>query len=154
MSKQHNESLWQQLPAEKKQEIQQYLSGLRNGQANQPAPKAKSGFSLKGYVRCELAKADKEAFAQWELSQEVTDSLGVLLSLVDSGYILKIGESQEGYQASLSAVSCTGDWNGYVLTAHASSPVRATALLVYKHSIMLTSDWSVAIAPAGEEVLR
>ena len=154
MSREHNESLWQQLPAEQKKAITQHLTGLRNGPPAMVQPKAKAGFALKGYIRCELAKTDKEAFAEWEKSAQASECMMALLALVDSGYILKVAENSEGYQASLSAASVTGDWNGYVLTAFASSPIRATMLLLYKHQIMMAGSWELFTAPSGEDVLR
>ena len=154
MAKQHNETLWQQLPEAQKREITQHLAGLRNGPAPVGVPKAKAGFALKGYVRCELAKSDKEAFADWEKVAQVSESVMAILELADSGYIFKLGENSDGYQASLSAVSVVGDWNGYVLTAFASSPIRATMLLLYKHQVMMAGSWELFTAPSGEDVLR
>jgi hypothetical protein len=129
--------------------------------AELPAPastkqqsKAKNGFTLRGYVRCELAAADKEGFGVWEGAQEPGATLGQLVAEVDSGYLLKLGEAEKGYQASLCAATTGREWDGYVLTAHASSGVRATALLVFKHCVLMQRDWTAWTVEDGEDFLR
>lgn len=116
--------------------------------------KGKGGFTLKGYVRCELAASDKEGFTTWEAEQDPAAILGQLVAEVDSGYLLKIGEAEKGYQASLCAATTDKGWDGYVLTAHASSGVRASALLVYKHCVLMQRDWTAWTVDDGEDFLR
>jgi hypothetical protein len=116
--------------------------------------KGKNTFNLKGYVRCELSAADKEAFKAWEITQVDIGTLDILIKTVDSGYLLKVGEQGAGYQASLCAATTSKEWDGYVLTAHASTAIRATTLLVYKHVILMGEDWSAWLAEGGEDFFR
>lgn len=130
------------------------MQALPPVQAAKNGKPGKGGFSLRGYVRCELAASDKDGFTVWEQAQEPAATLGQLVGEVDSGYILKLGEAEKGYQATLCAASTGRDWDGYVLTAHASSGVRAAALLVYKHCVLMQRDWTAWTAEDAEDFLR
>jgi len=118
------------------------------------ARQGKGGFTLRGYVRCELSSSDKEGFRSWEQENSAVDVLDLLIKSVDSGYLLKLGEQGQGYQASLCAATTSNDWNGYVLTAHASSAARAAMLLIYKHQVLMACDWSPWLADEGEDFFR
>jgi hypothetical protein len=154
MAKQPPVKAWADLTKAEQEIIRRSLLQGRDELEKRAAAKTKSSFTLKGYVRCELAASDKEAFKAWEAAQDDAECLGQLVKVVDSGYLLKVGESGQGYQASISAATTGTDWDGYVLTAHASSCGRAIALLVYKHLVLMESDWSAWVAEGGEDFFR
>lgn len=147
--------LWDDLSPVERKLIAKSLKELpaqQQERANGKSPK--STFQLKGYLRCELAAADKEAFKAWDSDQAPGSVGGSIISLADSGYLVKLGESGNGFQASLCAATTNKEWEGYVLTAHASSAVRAASLLLFKHSVMMQSDWSPWLAEDSEDFLR
>lgn len=148
------QSLWDSLPPAEKKRIAAELKHKAETMPVKPAKKNGSAFSLVGYVRCELSSADKTAFKQWETVDNVNRALEALVKLADSGYVVKLGANEPGYQASLSAASTGMAWDGYVLTAHAGTASRAAALLVYKHEILMAGDWSPWIDAGGEDSFR
>src|SRR5579864_8872042 len=93
--------LWEQLPKADQEKVKRALQE-KNRQEVKPAPK-KGQFQLRGYLRCDLSASDRESFKEWEASLEGLGWLDKLLKDVDSGYLLKMGESGQGFQASLSA---------------------------------------------------
>lgn len=113
-----------------------------------------NGFTLKGYVRCELSAADKDGFKSWEAEHSSVEVLDQLIKSVDSGYLLKLGENGNAFQASLCAATTSTDWDGYVLTAHASSASRAAMLLIYKHDVLMQRDWNPWLQEEGEDFFR
>lgn len=153
-SKQGTLSAWDGMPKVEQEQVKKALAALPAPSPKSGAAKAKGGFTLRGYVRCELAAADKQGFTTWESAQEPGGVLGRLVAEVDSGYLLKLGEAEKGYQASLCAATTGRNWDGYVLTAHASSGVRAAALLVYKHCLLMERDWTAWTVEDGEDFLR
>lgn len=157
MSEQKSEAgfkAWSALSKAEQEAIKKDLK-RKADEGNAPARKNnKSSFALKGYVRCELAVADKAAFVAWESEHEAGESLDLAIKAVDSGYLLKLGESGNAFQASLCAATTGKDWEGYVLTAHASSGARAITLLMYKHCILMEEDWSAFMADEGEDFFR
>jgi hypothetical protein len=154
-SKQGELTAWASLPKAEQEKLRKQMAAMPEPVSQAKANgKGKSGFNLKGYVRCELAAADKDAFNAWEQLQEPGAVLGQLVAEVDSGYLLKLGEAEKGYQASLCAATTGREWEGFVLTAHASSGVRAAALLVYKHCVLMVRDWTAWTTDDGEDFLR
>lgn len=149
-----NLSLWDQLPKAEQQRLTRMMADKAAEPARQNGQKRSSGFNLKGYVRCELSSADKEAFKAWEGSHTNVECYERLIKAGDSGYLLKIGDSGNGHQASLSAANTGQYWDGYVLVAHASTSARAAMLLVYKHEVLMQSDWSQFLSDEGEDMLR
>jgi len=147
-------SKWEALPKAEQESIKKKLKALPDPEAAKPAKPAKNGFQLKGYVRCELAAADKEAFKAWEEGLGDESRLGALIGLVEDGYLFKLSDTGSSFQASLCAASTDRPWNGYVLTAHASYAVRAARLLLYKHEIMMQGDWTAFMAEEGEDFIR
>jgi len=150
----HEPTLWESLPKKEQERVRQHLEKMRTESPKQAANGRNGGFSLKGYVRCELSKSDKAAYVEWEAGHSDTECYGVLVKLADSGYLLKVGESGNGHQASLSAYSTGNAWDGYVLVSHASNAQRAVMLLVYKHTVLLDADWEAFIGDGGEEDFR
>lgn len=147
-------SMWETLPKAEQEAVRKALGRLNNQEPTKP-PKAKAGtFQLKGYVRCELSSADKDAFREWESSHANGDVWDQLIKACDSGYLVKMGESGQGAQASLSALSTEHGWDGYVLTAHAATAARAAALLVYKHAVLMLCDWQPWVDESGEDFFR
>ena len=151
---QHVPSLWEQMPKEEQERIRKHLNGLRPEPPKKQERNGNGGFRLIGYARCELSGSDKEAFKEWEIEHSAEWAYGVLVKLVDSGYLLKLGEQGTGFQASLCAAATGKPWEGYVLVAHAGSGARAALLLVYKHEILMRGDWEPFIAETGEDALR
>lgn len=149
-----NMKSWASLSKVEQRQIMMHLESLKDSQPVKPQKTAKGTFNLKGYVRCELSAADKDAFKLWEDVQSDAAMYDALVKAVDSGYMLKAGEGKESYQATLSAADTGQDWDGYVLTAFASSPGRALALLVYKHSVLMQQDWSAWMTEGGEDFIR
>lgn len=147
-------SLWDQLPKEEKQRIMRTLSEKRDETPKQAAAKKAGGFQLKGYVRCDLSASEKEAYKAWEEAHGNVECYDRLIKAVDSGYLLKVGENGSGFQASLCAASTGCAWDGYVLSAHAGHAARAAMLLVYKHEVLMLSDWSQFLGDEGEDSFR
>lgn len=148
-------SLWDNLPKAEQERIKRQLK-----ETSETIPvkgeKGKKGstFQLKGYVRCELSAADKEAFASWEEQFSNVQCYDALIKAADSGYIVKVSPSGVGFQATLSAVETDAGWDGFVLTAHAGHAARAMMLLVFKHEMLMRGDWSAWMADDEETLLR
>lgn len=151
----HEPSLWDKIPKDEQARITKHLNSLRQEPIKRDSRNGNGGgFHLVGYARCELSVSDKEAFKEWETDHAPEWAYGVLVKLVESGYLLKIGEQGNGFQASLCAATTGRPWEGYVLVAHAGSGTRAALLLVYKHEILMRGDWESFIADVGEDALR
>lgn len=147
-------SLWDQLPKAEREKITRELEAKRN-----ESPKAQNGrrggsFQLKGYVRCELSKSEKEEYKAWEEATSNVQCYERLIKLADSGYLLKVGDTGNGFQASLCAATTGKPWDGYVLVSHAGHAARAVMLLVYKHEVLMQSDWSGFLSEEGEDSFR
>lgn len=147
-------SLWDQLPKEERERITQALKERAKEPVKQNGKARNGSFQLKGYVRCELSATEKEAFKAWESEHSNVECYERLIKAADSGYLLKVGESGDGFQASLCASSTGKPWDGYVLVAHAGHAARASMLLVYKHEVLMQQDWEPWLGGEGEEMLR
>ena len=148
-----NPSLLDDMSKEEKTAMKANMAKLQA----QPMPKRDDKvrqFQLKGYVHCDLAKADRASFEAWENSALPGDLFDAIAKLADSGYIFKVAEGKEGYQSALSAVTVHDEVNGYVLTAFASSADRAIKLLLFKHLVLMESDWAPFIGTAESDFLR
>lgn len=142
---------WAELTKAEQRQIAMHLQSLEKTVDVKVPVKPKGQFSLKGYVRCELSSADKDAFRLWEELQSTGSIWEQVVGLVDSGYLFKSGSGKDGFQASLSASDTGSSWDGYVLTAFASDAGRAIALVIYKHAVLMQSDWSAWMAePEGD----
>lgn len=146
--------LWSQLPKAEQERIRKDLLAKRL--EVQPGAKTDrgTGFQLKGYVHCDLAKSDKEAFKQWRSGQPAEIGAIFLLRMADSGYLVKIGEGKDGMCATVSAADVRPEVNGYVLSAFASDADTAMTLLCYKHDVLMAQDWQPFMEPGGEDFLR
>jgi len=147
-------SLWHQMPKADQQKALREMKRQEREKPLQAPPKKNGAFTLKGYIRCELSASDKEAFKEWETQQDESATMGVLVKVVDSGYLLKVGENGSAYQASLCAASTGREWDGYVLTAHAGTGIRAATLLVFKHEILMQREWTAWMTDESEDALR
>lgn len=147
-------SAWDKLPKSEQEQVKKRLKSIPEKGEQKPSKPAKSNFQLKGYVRCELSSADKDAFKLWEQDEDVINVNGRMIDIVEDGYLLKVGDTGSGFQASLSANTTGKPWDGYVLTAHASYAKRAIWLLWYKHSIMMEGDWTSWMSEDGEDFIR
>jgi hypothetical protein len=147
-------SAWERLPKADQEKIKRQLKSIPEKDNNSAKPKPKNGFQLKGYVRCELSSADKDTFREWESGEDIINVNGRMIDLVEDGYLLKVGDTGNGYQASLCASATGKAWEGYVLTAHASYAKRAVHLLWYKHAMMMEGDWSAWMSDEGEDFIR
>jgi hypothetical protein len=108
-------------------------------------------FKFKGYVRCELARSEKEDFLQWRDLND--DSLfGLMCEMVGKGYNISIKASgaRDGYNAVMSDVEATNEYAGYVLSAFGKTVEGSVAALLYKHNVKLDADWGNAV-DEGEE---
>lgn len=147
-------SLWDQLPKDEQERIKRKLEQTPEPNGKKPKAAGRGGFDLKGYLRCELSMADKDAFKAWELEHVAADCLDRLIKVCDSGYLFKLGEAGQGFQASLCAASTSHTWDGYVLTAHAGDAGRAAALLWFKHEVLMSGDWSAFLVEEGDDFMR
>lgn len=145
---------WSSLSKAEQKQIALHLTGLERTVDVKPPARQKGQFQLRGYIRCELSSADKDAFRLWEELQAADALYNRVVALVDGGYLFKSGAGKDGYQASLSALETAQAWDGYVLTAFAGAAGRAIALLVYKHAIMMQEDWSAWLEEPGEDFIR
>lgn len=150
----HVPSLWEQLPKHEQERLKLLMATPNQVSQKRVAVNGNGGFKLVGYVRCELSVSDKQAYREWEPLHTDAECYAILVKLVDSGYLLKIGESGNGYQASLCAATTGRPWDGYVLVSHAGSGSRAAMLLVYKHEVLLNGDWEAFIDDNGEDSFR
>lgn len=148
------DSDWHKLPKSEQEQIKRKLKALPEKQEQKPAKNSKNSFQLRGYVRCELSAADKEAFKVWEQEHGADIAYGRLIDLVESGYLFKVGDTGSGFQATLCAATTNKPWEGYVLTAHASYAARAARLLLYKHETLMEGDWSAWMTDEGEDFIR
>src|SRR5690348_14368823 len=144
-------TLWESLSKKEQQALVKQMNRLREQEPVKGQPAKKNGFNLKGYIRCDLSASDKEAFKVWEVGHPAEECFGLLVKAADSGYLLKVGEAGQGGLASLSAATTGQPWDGFVLTAHAGSAVRAAVLLVYKHSVLMEGDWQAWMTEEGED---
>jgi hypothetical protein len=147
-------SLWDNLPKKERERITRELLSKRE---SKPAPEAKRRngvFNLRGYARCELSASDKEAFRLWEETVSLETCLSNALAAATDGYLLKLGATGNGYQASYSAATTEKPWDGYVLVAHAGTAERVVKLLTYKHEVLMEKDWADWLGEEGEDALR
>lgn len=147
-------SAWDNLPKAEQEKVKKHLKSLPEKEAAKPSKNGKASFNLRGYIRCELSSADKDAFKAWESSDDVINVIGRLIDIVESGYLLKVGDTGSNFQASLCAATTNKPWEGFVLTAHASYAKRAVYLLWYKHVMMMEGDWSAWLTEDGDDLLR
>lgn len=147
-------SLWDQLPKEEQERIKRQLHNTPEPNGKRPKSNGKGGFELRGYLRCELSAADKDQFREWEQTSAAEQCMDRLIKAVDSGYLLKVGEAGQGFQASLCAASTSHTWDGFVLTAHAATAGRAAALLVFKHEELMQGDWTAWLTDEGDDWMR
>lgn len=145
---------WDDLSPQEQKMLTKDLLSRGKPEPKQKQPKRNGSFDLRGYVRCELSASDKDAFREWEKDQDSQAIFGRLVKACDSGYLLKVGQVGQGAQASLCAASTDREWDGYVLVAHAGDATRAAMLLVYKHEVIMRSDWQEWLAEEGEDALR
>ena len=150
----HEPSLWDQLPAAERARVQKELADKLKQEPTKKGQKKNGQFELRGYARCELAIADKEAFKAWEEGASVPDVLLQLVTCCEDGYLLKCGYAGSSYTASLSAHTTSQDWDGYVLTAHAGGAARAAMLLWYKHAVLMSKTWSEWVGEDDGDSLR
>lgn len=150
----HEPTLWESLPAEQRQAIERELKAKSKQPIGKEQPKKNGQFQLKGYVRCELSQSDKEAFREWEQSYTPVQAFERLVKAADSGYLLKVGQTGTGAQASLCAAWTEQPWDGFVLVAHAGNASRAAMLLVFKHEVIMQSSWDGWLSEEGEDALR
>lgn len=151
---QGNMKQWADLSGKEKQEMMNFLKKMRE-EPSAPVKQAPiKQFQLKGYVRCELAKGDRDNFDSWSADLTVDKLFGSMLAMADNGYIVKLGPQENGFSASVSAWQTHSPNDGYVLTAHAGDPKRAWALLVWKHEVIMAADWALWIGDGEGEFLR
>jgi len=150
----NQQKLWKDLSASEQRSIAALLKNERNENQPRLKPQRPPSFQLKGYVRCELSSIDKADFADWFPKHGPEALFDLLLKAVSDGYLFKIGVGKEGYTASLSAFDTGKVWDGYVLTAFASSPDRAIAGLWFKHHVLLKADWGDMSAEHQDDFLR
>ena len=145
---------WQDLSKAEQKQISMHLQSVAQSEPVKAPKRARGTFELRGYVRCELSSADKEAFRLWEELQTADSLYQALVKAADSGYLFKVGANKEGFQASFCASDTGSSWDGMVLTAHAGNSGRAIALLVYKHEILMQGDWAAFNDEGGEDFFR
>jgi hypothetical protein len=149
-----DQTLWKDLSPAEQRKITDQLKSERGQREPKMKPSRPPVFQLKGYVRCELSTIDKTEFKAWFEAEKPIDVYDLLLKAVDSGYLFKVGVGKEGYTASLSAFDTGKGYDGYVLTAFAGTAPNAIAVLMFKHHIMLKTDWSDAAEPATDDFFR
>lgn len=145
---------WSALSKAEQRQIVMHLQALEKTEPVKQPVKPKGQFALRGYVRCELSSADKDAYRLWEEMQSAEGLYNQVVSLVDGGYLFKAGSGKDGFQASLSANETGTAWDGYVLTAFASHAGRALSLLLYKHGVLMQGDWSAWMEVDSDDFIR
>lgn len=96
---------------------------------------------FRGYIRCEIARAEVTDFRQWAEGQDDSAIFGQLLKLADSGYRIGFGAKGDDMMASLSNQDGPEATRGYVLTSFGRDAQTACLGLLYKHYVKLAADW-------------
>lgn len=112
------------------------------GKQNQQQGKPKGGqMPFKGYIRCEIGKAEAAEYKEWSAAQSDTQVLEQLTRCVDSGYRVGISAKEESFMCSLSNSDGPAATVGWVLTAFGRDPISAITALLFKHYVKLGEDW-------------
>lgn len=93
------------------------------------------------WVACELAKSDKEAIAQWEISDGAV--FKDLFDTVAQGYKLSLyyDKRNDAFGACLTCPEIAGSKVRATLQARGSDIELACRVLLYKHVVMLERRW-------------
>jgi hypothetical protein len=95
-----------------------------------------------GFVNLKLTEDEKVDFVGW-IDGDGAKFWADLVDIISSGF--KYGVSWDGenscFVATLTGQGVVGDERRFCLTARGGTMEKATALLVYKDSVMLSSDW-------------
>jgi len=107
-----------------------------------PPPSKRDEVEWGGFINLKLYKEDAAAFKEWvsHHGQEVWVELD---NVVCAGLKYSLGWDSENdcYTTSFTGQGVLSDPKRYCLTARAGTFEEATALLMYKHAVMLGGDW-------------
>ena len=108
--------------------------------------------NFKGYVQHNLKREEKDAYDAWEVSEEwLWEHVEVM---VDNLYKISVSYDKYNstYQCSATANGVVDGNSGWVLVARAPDCYNAMRLLLFKHFILMESDWSAfQERPAGDK---
>lgn len=98
----------------------------------------------KGFHNVNLTKEDEKLFEIWQV--ENPTGINWIEALTDEGYKVSFDFDpyNDGFKASLYAVSAKMEWAGYSLTAWAGDVQTALNLVCYKHYVMCNQIWEIA----------
>lgn len=113
-----------------------------------PQPKQQA-FNFKGFVRCELSKNEADDYKVWSDGTTDLDLWQLVMTIADSGYSFKVGESSRGQSASLTNVDGPSESKGWILSAYGGTADRASRALFYKHYVKLAESWPTEAAADG-----
>lgn len=116
-----------------------------------PRNKDRYKFEYAGFIRSDMAKADRAAADKFLPSDDDMDSW--LTKRTEAGFAVKIGikSDGDGIVASLTCTDSEHDWHGYILSAFHDNWHDALRILMYKDTVMLAVGWELGM-PGGDTV--
>lgn len=94
-----------------------------------------------GYIDCPLGAEERKGFIEW-FEGEKPDIWALLHEVTDAGFTFSLlrDEANEAYVARLFYVLPESK-KSHMLTAFHGSPEESTALVLYKHFMILFGEW-------------
>lgn len=98
----------------------------------------------RGFIECKFTDSEKDLFTQWDVHDN--DLFLLLSEAVSAGHKLSISfnKQNETYVASFTGNEGTDKHEGYTLSAYAGDWYIAVRALLFKHCVLLGSEWSSA----------
>jgi hypothetical protein len=106
----------------------------------------------RGFVDVKMTDEEKQLFAQWDVHDN--DLFLLMSEAVAAGHKLSISFNKQNdtFVCSFTGNDGTGKHEGYTLTAYAGDWYIAVRALVFKHAVLLNSDWTVAADRPSERL--
>lgn len=98
----------------------------------------------RGFVDVKMTDEEKQLFTQWDVHDN--DLFLLMSEAVSAGHKLSISFNKQNdtFVCSFTGNEGTGKHEGFTLTAFAGDWYIAVRALVFKHAVLLNSDWTAA----------
>ena len=135
------------MPRGKKQDEKKQDHDPNVGRKYYCAPDAVWG----GYIDLRLDEDRRSAFDDWYLAPTF-DREKLLQGLLVDGlsFSLKFDANASSFLATFTGAGVSGSNERYCLTARAGEADEATALLLYKHQVLLSGSWGDVLVRSGK----
>lgn len=112
----------------------------RLGMAN----KSQTQNTWKGFIECKMTDLEKQNFAEWDVHDN--DLFLLLSEAVSAGHKLSMtfNKQNDQFVCSFTGNDGTGKHEGFTLSGYAGDWYISLRVLLYKHCVLLESDWTLA----------